>query len=132
GAGGSGSGGGNPGEPGHQGLDGVPATPYIRGVSISGWNPPPPQRRMVGDLLYVEVFMMDGPSVHITCTPEGFFINRTEGDIFDPTPSDNACHSHEFLTCLLSYSGSFAKSWAQAVGQAFRQNQADDPVHALA
>ncbi|CAN0528876.1 unnamed protein product, partial [Laminaria digitata] len=27
----------------------------LRGVSVSAWNPPPPQRRMVGDLIYLEV-----------------------------------------------------------------------------
>lgn len=27
----------------------------LRGVAVSAWNPPPPQRRMVGDLMYLEV-----------------------------------------------------------------------------
>lgn len=27
----------------------------LKGVSVSAWNPPPPQRRMVGDLMYLEV-----------------------------------------------------------------------------
>lgn len=27
----------------------------LKGISVSAWNPPPPQRRMVGDLMYLEV-----------------------------------------------------------------------------
>ena len=27
----------------------------LRGVAVSSWNPPPPQRRLVGDLMYLEV-----------------------------------------------------------------------------
>lgn len=30
----------------------------LKGVSVSAWNPPPPQRRMVGDLMYLEVRMV--------------------------------------------------------------------------
>lgn len=27
----------------------------LKGISVSAWNPPPPQRKMVGDLMYLEV-----------------------------------------------------------------------------
>lgn len=48
---GSGNGGG--GKSGEKDMD----SPIVclRGISFSAWNPPPPQRRMVGDILYLEV-----------------------------------------------------------------------------
>ncbi|CAM9406141.1 unnamed protein product, partial [Choristocarpus tenellus] len=89
--------------------DSLPPVACLKGVAISSWNPPPPQRSMVGDLLYLEVFTLDKALIHVTCTPEGFYVNRTNHDVFDPTPADNACWAHELLCCLLAYSGSFSK-----------------------
>eukprot|EP00904_Undaria_pinnatifida_P008674 jgi/Undpi1/4937/HiC_scaffold_19.g08289.m1 len=90
----------------------------LRGVSVSAWNPPPPQRRMVGDLIYLE---------------GGFYVNGTRKGIFDPSPApSNACHSHELAVTLLASSPSFAKAWNNAVVQAWKRIQSDDPVHALA
>ena len=33
----------------------------LRGVSVSAWNPPPPQRRMVGDLIYCLLYTSPSP-----------------------------------------------------------------------
>lgn len=33
----------------------------LRGIAISAWNPPPAQRRMAGDLLYLEVLAIAVP-----------------------------------------------------------------------
>lgn len=41
----------------------------IKSVTLSGWNPPPPARRMQGDLLYVEVATAAEGTFHITATP---------------------------------------------------------------
>lgn len=45
--------GSNNGRAGDRDLE--PPIVCLRGVSISAWNPPPPQRKMAGDLLYLEV-----------------------------------------------------------------------------
>lgn len=58
GGGGNGNRGGSGGSGGNsKGGDKDSDSPVVclRGVSISAWNPPPPQRKMVGDLLYLEV-----------------------------------------------------------------------------
>ncbi len=51
---GGGGGGGGKGGSGNGDKDGGPVT-CLKGISASAWNPPPPQRRMVGDLMYLEV-----------------------------------------------------------------------------
>lgn len=54
-----GGGGGGGGVKGKGGGDKDKDGPVVclKGVSVSAWNPPPPQRRMVGDLMYLEVRM---------------------------------------------------------------------------
>ncbi|CAM9717363.1 unnamed protein product, partial [Ectocarpus sp. 8 AP-2014] len=105
----------------------------LKGVSVSAWNPPPPQRRLVGDLMYLEVVALDGTVINITCTQGGFYVNGTSRGNFDPRPiSGNPCHSHELAVCLLARNPSFAKAWNNAVAQAWKRIQSDDPVHALA
>lgn len=44
----------------------VPVT-CLRGVAVSAWNPPPPQRRMVGDLMYLEACLC--LAFHGPCPP---------------------------------------------------------------
>ena len=60
----------------------------VNDVSIlfSGWNPPPPNRHMMGDLLYL---IIETPTTqhHVTACPLGYFVNSTHQDAFDPTPT---------------------------------------------
>jgi protein TIF31 len=48
----------------------------LKSVVLSGWNPPPASRRFVGDLLYVEVRTLDDTLLHITASPNGFYLNK--------------------------------------------------------
>ncbi len=41
----------------------------VKSVTLSGWNPPPPIRKMQGDLLYIEVATAAEGTFHITATP---------------------------------------------------------------
>ncbi|CAN0432225.1 unnamed protein product, partial [Scytosiphon promiscuus] len=82
----------------------------LKGISVSAWNPPPPQRRMVGDLMYLEVIALDGTTIHVTCTQGGFYVNGSMRGNFDPKPiAGNPCYSHELAVCLLARNPSFAK-----------------------
>jgi protein TIF31 len=88
-------------------------------IRFSGFHPPPPFRRLMGDIAYLEVSLPDASIVHITGTPMGFFVNKsstTGGNYtFDPTPASKPCFSHELLDCLLQYSESLAEAWSQAL-----------------
>ena len=54
-------------------------------ILFSGWNPPPPNRHMMGDLVYL---IIETPTSlnHVTACPLGFFINATSHETFNPDP----------------------------------------------
>jgi protein TIF31 len=58
----------------------------INHISFSGWNPPTGNRKLRGDLFYLEVETLEGKHFHITATPSGFYVNSTKGQQFVPTP----------------------------------------------
>ena len=85
-------------------------------IAFGGFNPPPPQRRLLGDLAYLEIGLPGGEdAVHITVIPTGFYVNRSNGSgrsmKFDPTPATQPCFSHELLDCLLLKSAALRKAW---------------------
>ena len=94
-------------------------------IRYSGFHPPPAFRRLMGDLVYLEVSIESrgddkAETIHITGTPTGFYVNNciTGGNRaprFDPSPSLNPCFSHSLLDCLLEASGSFRDSWSVAL-----------------
>ena len=86
-------------------------------IRYSGFHPPPSQRRLMGDLAYLEVSMPDGGVTHVTVIPTGFYVSRTSTILskFDPSPAPNPCFSHELLDCLIQASDSFRLAWKNAL-----------------
>jgi hypothetical protein len=110
-------------------------------IQFSGFHPPPPHRKMLGDLAYLEVIPplttlpinsnnqfsgddeVDAASsthtIHITATSSGFYVNKTSMHaqgckiVFDPSPAENHCYSHSLLDCILQRSESFRKAWVR-------------------
>jgi protein TIF31 len=81
-------------------------------ISYCGFNPPPPHRRLLGDLAYLEVqFPADDEKVYVTAIPAGFYINTSTIETFNPAPASQACFSHELLDCLLQKSNSLRYAW---------------------
>jgi len=72
-------------------------------MRYSAWNPPPSYRKLAGDLLYVEVRLLEDPNnvVHITASSNGFFVNKTMGNTYDPRPN-NEYYKCQTLAGLLS------------------------------
>ena len=78
-------------------------------IQFSGFHPPPPFRRLMGDLAYLEITVAgEAESIHVTAVPTGFFVNRSSSSggkyTFDPSPAAQPCFSHELLDCLLQRS----------------------------
>jgi len=48
----------------------------VRVLTYSGWNPPPGNRKMHGDLLYLYVVTLEDKKYHITASTHGFFLNQ--------------------------------------------------------
>lgn len=85
----------------------------IRSIFFSGWNPPPPPRKLRGDLFYLEVHfnVANAPALHITAQNNGFYINKSTTSVFDPTPAANANFSHELLETLIGASPAISHAW---------------------
>lgn len=89
-------------------------------IRLSGFHPPPPPRRLMGDLSYLEVSLPgEKDIIHITAIPTGFYVNRSSSanDVpkFDPSPAVKPCFSHELLDCLLQCSASLSIAWENAM-----------------
>ena len=74
----------------------------MKKLGLSGWNPPPGNRKLHGDLLYLYVVTMEDKQYHITCCTKGFFVNQSTCHQFDSRPS-NPKHLHHSLVELLSH-----------------------------
>nr|VZH94976.1 unnamed protein product [Spirometra erinaceieuropaei] len=98
----------------------VPLHPYnkednaltcLRQLNYSNWNPPPPPRRLAGDLVYLVVHTLEDKRCHITACSRGFFVNQTTDDVFNPKPVQNAYVAHSLIDLLKQLSPAFKKSF---------------------
>ena len=87
-------------------------------IKFSGFHPPPPSRRLMGDLAYFEAIMPGCETIHITAVPTGFYVNKSvtgDAEIFDPSPASKPCFSHELLDCLIAASPAIGTAWSSAI-----------------
>lgn len=83
-------------------------------ITFGGFNPPPANRLLLGDLAYLEIELPDeGEKFHVTAFPSGFYVNRSNDRNFDPAPANDPCFSHELLDCLLQRSSSLRQAWVR-------------------
>ena len=84
-------------------------------IRLSGYHPPPPHRRILGDLAYIECLLPNQPPIHVTAFSLGFYVNNTSSSSFDPTPAPSPCYSHTLLDCLLQSSPTLHQSYSKAL-----------------
>lgn len=93
-------------------------------LRLSGYHSPPPHRRILGDLAYIECLIPGQPTIHITAFALGFYVNKTAGNgTFDPTPSTEPCYSHSLLDCLLQKSTVLRESWSTALRASAKRSE---------
>jgi len=71
----------------------------VREISLAKWNPPPSQRRVRGDILYIEIVTAENKVLQITGWTKGFFVNSSDSSHYNPAPSSP---SYPTLVGLLS------------------------------
>ncbi|PWZ03845.1 hypothetical protein BCV70DRAFT_156369 [Testicularia cyperi] len=70
----------------------------LRHLSLASWNPPPQHLKLKGHLLYLQVGTLEAESIFITSSTHGFYINRSSGSRFDPSPRPDG---QDFASCSL-------------------------------
>lgn len=94
----------------------------VKSIFASGWNPVPPQRKLRGDLLYIEVVTANEGTLYITAVPSGFYVNKSNRSHFDPSPAVNHCFAHELFETLLKASPTLQAAWKTVTQSGFDVN----------
>lgn len=91
----------------------------VKSLAVSPWNPPPPQYRAKGHLLYLSVTTLEGESVQLTCTVRGWFVSKSTTVVFDPTPrpSPKDFAAHSLLDLLHGLSPKFSSTFSSLVSK---------------
>ncbi|KAL8199255.1 UNVERIFIED_CONTAM: hypothetical protein K2H54_038781, partial [Gekko kuhli] len=84
----------------------------LKVLTMSGWNPPPGNRKMHGDLMYLYVITVEDRHVSITASTRGFYLNQSTAYSFNPKPASPSCLGHSLVELLNQISPTFKKSFA--------------------
>jgi hypothetical protein len=98
-------------------------------LSYSSWNPPTGNRRLqgifistgrlvdtLGDIFYIEVSTLEGETLTITSWRNGFFVNNTTKERFDPGPHPvYRARSHSLALLLSSISPLFRGNFQKLI-----------------
>jgi protein TIF31 len=61
----------------------------VQFLSLSGFNPPPTQQKLEGNMFYIHLRVLESVDYHITASPEGFYLNQSKISQFNPAPVPN-------------------------------------------
>ncbi|XP_038614939.1 clustered mitochondria protein homolog isoform X2 [Tachyglossus aculeatus] len=84
----------------------------LKVLTMSGWNPPPGNRKMHGDLVYLYVVTAEDRHVSITASTRGFYLNQSTAYSFNPKPASPRFLSHSLVELLNQISPAFKKNFA--------------------
>uniref|UniRef100_M4A9X3 Clustered mitochondria homolog n=1 Tax=Xiphophorus maculatus TaxID=8083 RepID=M4A9X3_XIPMA len=83
----------------------------LRVLNISSWNPPPGNRKLHGDLMYISILTMEERELSITCCTRGFYLNQSTAFNFNPKPAGPKILCHSLVELLSQLSPSFRKNF---------------------
>ncbi|XP_035198965.1 clustered mitochondria protein homolog [Oxyura jamaicensis] len=84
----------------------------LKVLTMSGWNPPPGNRKMHGDLMYLYVITVEDRHVSITASTRGFYLNQSTAYNFNPKPANPSFLSHSLVELLNQISPTFKKNFS--------------------
>ncbi|XP_066552152.1 clustered mitochondria protein homolog isoform X2 [Amia ocellicauda] len=83
----------------------------LKVLTMSGWNPPPGNRKMHGDLMYLYVVTGEERHISITASTRGFYLNQSTTYTFNPKPANPSFLSHSLVELLGQISPTFKKNF---------------------
>ncbi|KAH9621361.1 hypothetical protein KSS87_005683 [Heliosperma pusillum] len=89
----------------------------IESLVFSSLNPPPTYRRLVGDLIYLDVITLEGSNFCVTGTTQGFYVNSTAGNCLDPKPAKSSFEATTLIGLLQKLSPKFKKAFKEILEQ---------------
>ncbi|KAM3869170.1 clustered mitochondria protein homolog [Diretmus argenteus] len=84
----------------------------LRVLTMSSWNPPPGNRKMHGDLMYLNIVTMEDRDLNITSSTRGFFLNQSTAFTFNPKPAVPKILCHSLVELLSQVSPAFRKNFS--------------------
>uniref|UniRef100_A0A8C4IQW7 Clustered mitochondria (cluA/CLU1) homolog b n=1 Tax=Dicentrarchus labrax TaxID=13489 RepID=A0A8C4IQW7_DICLA len=84
----------------------------LRVLTMSSWNPPPGNRKMHGDLMYLNVLTMEDRELNITSSTRGFYLNQSTAFNFNPKPAVPKILCHSLVELLSQVSPAFRKTFS--------------------
>ncbi|XP_028274943.1 clustered mitochondria protein homolog isoform X3 [Parambassis ranga] len=83
----------------------------LKVLTMSGWNPPPGNRKMHGDLMYLYIVTVEERHVSVTASTRGFYLNQSTTYTFNPKPANPSFLSHSLVELLSQISPTFKKNF---------------------
>ena len=77
-----------------------PVLSCLHSLTYSAYNPPPPSRKLRGDLLYLTVHTLENNHLHITAAIDGFYVNQSTDDEWSGEMSSSGYKSHSLVELL--------------------------------
>ncbi|KAH9321375.1 hypothetical protein KI387_016014 [Taxus chinensis] len=87
----------------------------VESIAFSSFNPAPGYRRLLGDLIYLDVVTLEGQSYCITAHTRGFYINASTGDILEPRPAKASHETISLVGLLRQISNKFKKGFREVL-----------------
>jgi hypothetical protein len=70
-----------------------------------------------GDILYLDVYTLEGTILYITCSEKGFFVNNSTSTNFESNPSAYPCYSYTLIGVLSQASPLFKENFTKLISQ---------------
>ncbi|KAK7323253.1 hypothetical protein VNO77_26718 [Canavalia gladiata] len=85
----------------------------VESIVFSSFNPPPSYRRLVGDLIYLDLITLEGNKFCITGSTKMFYVNSSSANSLDPRPSKATFEATTLVALLQKISPKFKKAFRE-------------------
>lgn len=107
----------------HPNFAELKAPQCVKILTYDGWNPPPGQRKLHGDLLYLFIVTLEDKEFHATASSRGFYVNQSTKEEFNPRAATafKALH-HSLVDLLAMISPGFKRNWSLLVKKRYSKH----------